>query len=120
MRPLRKLFVLLEIDCLYRGDRRMRFARQEFDLPAFSLKDVNGKTVSLADYKGRPVVVNFWATYCGPCREEMPWFQEFTQKYPGLVVLGLDEEDGVTVEQVKKAAARTAARTSASVASGRP
>jgi len=76
--------------------------------PAFSLKDVNGKTVSLADYKGHPVVVNFWATYCGPCREEMPWFQEFTQKYPGLVVLGLDEEDGVTVEQVKKAAARTA------------
>jgi thiol-disulfide isomerase/thioredoxin len=80
--------------------------------PAFSLKDVNGKTVSLADYKGHPVVVNFWATYCGPCREEMPWFQEFTQKYAGngqgLVVLGLDLEDGVTVEQVKKAAARTA------------
>ncbi len=77
--------------------------------PAFSLKDVSGKTVALADYKGRPVVVNFWATYCGPCREEMPWFQEFTQKYAGqrLVVLGLDLEDSVTVDQVKRAAART-------------
>ena len=77
--------------------------------PAFTLTDMSGKKVSLADYKGHPVIVNFWATYCGPCKLEMPWFEEFRKKYAsqGLVVLGLDEEDGVTKDQVQKAAART-------------
>jgi thiol-disulfide isomerase/thioredoxin len=77
--------------------------------PAFTLTDVSGKKVSLADYKGHPVMVNFWATYCGPCKLEMPWFEEFRKKYAaqGLVVLGLDEEDGVTKDQVQKAAERT-------------
>jgi thiol-disulfide isomerase/thioredoxin len=77
--------------------------------PSFTLTDMSGKKVSLADYKGHPVIVNFWATYCGPCKLEMPWFEEFRKKYAaqGLVVLGLDEEDGVTKEQVQKAAERT-------------
>jgi thiol-disulfide isomerase/thioredoxin len=77
--------------------------------PAFTLTDMSGKKVSLADYKGHPVIVNFWATYCGPCKLEMPWFEEFRKKYAaqGLIVLGLDEEDGVTREQVQKAADRT-------------
>ncbi len=74
--------------------------------PAFTLLDLSCKKVSLADYKGKPVVVNFWATYCGPCQEEMPWFEEFTKKYAAqnLVVLGLDLEDGVTKDVVQKAA----------------
>lgn len=73
--------------------------------PAFTLVDLAGKKVSLADYKGKPVVVNFWATYCGPCQLEMPWFEEFTKKYAAdnLVVLGIDYEDGVTKEAVEKA-----------------
>ncbi|MES2392408.1 MAG: TlpA disulfide reductase family protein [Acidobacteriota bacterium] len=77
-------------------------------VPEFTLATPEGKKVSLADYKGKTVIVNFWATYCGPCREEMPWFQEFSQKYAGrnLVVLGLDQEDGVTKEQVAKAASK--------------
>jgi len=64
--------------------------------PAFTLTDVTGKKVSLADYKGHPVVVNFWATWCGPCKLEMPWFEEMYGKYKaqGLVVLGLDQDDG--------------------------
>ncbi len=64
--------------------------------PGFTLKDLSGKKVSLADYKGHPVVVNFWATYCGPCKLEMPWFQEMVAKYQsqGLVVLGLDQDEG--------------------------
>ena len=74
--------------------------------PNFTLTSLDGKKVSLADYKGKPVVVNFWATYCGPCKLEMPWFQEFSQKYQaqGLTVLGLDDEDGVTKDDVQKAA----------------
>jgi thiol-disulfide isomerase/thioredoxin len=76
--------------------------------PGFTLLDLSGKKVSLADFKGKPVVVNFWATYCGPCQLEMPWFQEFTKKYAdkNLVVLGIDDEDGVTKEAVAKAAGK--------------
>jgi thiol-disulfide isomerase/thioredoxin len=74
--------------------------------PGFTLVDLNGKKVSLADYKGHPVVVNFWATYCGPCKLEMPWFQEMIAKYQssGLVVLGLDEDEGVGKDQIAAAA----------------
>ena len=63
--------------------------------PAFSLVDLDGKKVSLADYKGRPVLVNFWATYCAPCKLEMPWLEEFQGKYAGqgLVVLGISSDD---------------------------
>ncbi len=70
--------------------------------PAFTLTDLNGKKVSLADYKGHPVVVNFWATYCGPCKLEMPWFQQMVGKYQaqGLVVLGLDQDDGVGKDEI--------------------
>ena len=62
--------------------------------PAFTLMDLNGKKVSLADYKGKPVFVNFWATWCEPCKLEMPWLEEFHQKYPGLVMLGISTDDG--------------------------
>jgi len=73
--------------------------------PGFTLTDINGKKVSLADYKGHPVVINFWATYCGPCKLEMPWFQEMIGKYQadGLVVLGLDQDDGMAKEKIAEA-----------------
>ena len=63
--------------------------------PAFTLVDLQGKKVSLADYKGRPVLVNFWATWCSPCKLEMPWFEEFRQKYgpQGFEILGIAEDD---------------------------
>jgi thiol-disulfide isomerase/thioredoxin len=64
--------------------------------PEFSLKDVDGRTVTLAEYKGKVVLLNFWATWCGPCKIEIPWFAEFEQKYKdrGFAVLGvaMDEE----------------------------
>lgn len=63
--------------------------------PGFSLQDANGKTVRLADFKGKVVLLNFWATWCGPCKLEIPWFTEFQEKQgaAGLVVLGVSLDD---------------------------
>lgn len=64
--------------------------------PNFALKDAQGKTVELAKLKGKVVLVNFWATWCGPCRKEMPDFVEVykQQKTKGFEIIGvsLDEE----------------------------
>lgn len=63
--------------------------------PGFTLTSLDGKKVSLADYKGRPVLVNFWATWCAPCKLEMPWFEQFRQQYKGqgFEILGIAEDD---------------------------
>jgi len=76
--------------------------------PNFTLVDIKGKKVSLSDFKGHAIVVNFWATYCGPCKVEMPWFQDLGTKYheKGLVILGLDQDDGMATEEVAAASRR--------------
>jgi thiol-disulfide isomerase/thioredoxin len=62
--------------------------------PNFTLVDLNGKNVSLANYKGKAVLLNFWATWCGPCKIETPWLVELRNKYAsqGFEVLGIDSE----------------------------
>jgi peroxiredoxin len=68
--------------------------------PEFALKDANGKTVHIADYKGKVVLLDFWATWCGPCKVEIPWFMEFEQQFKdkGFAVLGVSmDEDGWSV-----------------------
>lgn len=65
--------------------------------PDFLLKDSNGAPVKLSDYRGKVVLLNFWATWCGPCKIEIPWFMEFEQKFKdqGFAVLGVSmDEDG--------------------------
>lgn len=62
--------------------------------PTFTLEDLNGKKVSLANYKGKALLINFWATWCGPCKIETPWLVELRNKYApqGFEVLGIDSE----------------------------
>ena len=70
--------------------------------PEVTFKDLDGKDVTLASLKGKVVVVNFWATWCDPCREEIPWLIEFQQKYgdKGFTLLGVAmDEEGKPVVQ---------------------
>ena len=63
--------------------------------PDFTLKDADGKSVHLSDYKGKVVLLDFWATWCGPCAMEIPWFVEMQrrQKDKGFAVLGVSMDD---------------------------
>lgn len=76
------------------------------EVPAFTLRKDDGQPVSLADFRGKIVVLNFWASWCGPCVDELPSLKQFAQKYSGddLVVLGvsLDEDPDAYDEFIKK------------------
>ena len=63
--------------------------------PDFVLQSLDGTTVHLSDYRGRAVVLNFWATWCAPCKIEMPWFVELQKQYgpQGLQLLGVAMDD---------------------------
>lgn len=65
-------------------------------VPEFTLRDDNGNPVALADFRGKILVLNFWASWCGPCVDELPSLKRFAQRYAGsdVVVLGisLDED----------------------------
>ncbi len=56
-----------------------------FSAPDFSLKGLDGKTVKLSNLRGKPVFINFWASWCPPCKEEIPEIQKFYEKYQGRV-----------------------------------
>ena len=65
--------------------------------PNFSLKDADGRIVQLSDFRGKVVLLNFWATWCDPCRIEIPWFVEFERQHKGqgFAVVGVSmDEDG--------------------------
>lgn len=69
----------------------------------FTLRDVNGAEVALSAYQGKVVVMSFWATWCGPCKEEMPHLLKMHQELAdkGLVVLSISTDDARSVSKVK-------------------
>ena len=77
-----------------RENRRYESALVEKPAPDFTLRDLKGNQVSLSDFRGQPVVLNFWATWCMPCRAEIPHLEALYTKYKdqGLVVIGMNTE----------------------------
>lgn len=66
--------------------------------PDFTLTDANGQSVTLSDLRGQVVMINFWASWCGPCREEMPLLEQIHQRYAalGFTLLGVNVEEDST------------------------
>ncbi len=60
--------------------------------PDFQLRNLDGQAVSLSDFQGKPILINFWATWCPPCREEMPYLQQAYEEWTGkgLILLAID------------------------------
>jgi thiol-disulfide isomerase/thioredoxin len=63
--------------------------------PDFSLETLDGKTMRLSDFRGKAVLLNFWATWCGPCKIEIPWFVDLQKEYgsQGLQIVGVAMDD---------------------------
>jgi peroxiredoxin len=76
--------------------------------PDFELKALDGKTIHLSDYKGKAVLLNFWATWCQPCKIEMPWFAELQKQYgpEGLQVVGIAVDEDSTPDDLKQFAGK--------------
>ena len=74
------------------------------DAPAISVPDLEGGPVELAELAGSPVVLNFWASWCGPCRQEIPEFTAFAKEHPQVQVIGVavDSGNAAAVEQAAK------------------
>lgn len=82
-------------DGISRWKQQRNMAMQGVPAPAFDTLDLDGKPQRLADHKGQVVIVNIWATWCGPCRAEMPKLDRLYQQYKdqGLMVYGISNED---------------------------
>jgi peroxiredoxin len=70
----------------------------------FTLRDINGQSMSLSQHKGEVIVLSFWATWCGPCKEEMPHLQKMYDelKEQGLLVVSVSTDDARTASRVKQ------------------
>ena len=80
----------------------IRFASKPEPMPPFLVNDVEGRVMSTAEWRGKVVIVNFWATWCPPCREEIPEMIELANRYKDrLQIIGISEDDDATPEEVR-------------------
>ena len=84
--------------------------------PDFTLESLDGNNLRLSDFRGKAVLLNFWATWCAPCKIEMPWFVDFQKEYgeQGLQIVGVAMDDS-SKEDIAKFAMRDVFETFASV-----
>ncbi len=76
------------------GNRKTSNKKGEFSAPDFTVLDENGREVNLSDFAGKPIVVNFWATWCYYCKEEMPDFNKAYKEYPEVQFVMVNATDG--------------------------
>lgn len=76
------------------GDQPIAVPEVNSPAPDFQLQSLNGEALRLSDFRGRPVMINFWATWCGPCQLEMPLIQKYYEMHsPDLVVLAVNNDE---------------------------
>jgi len=100
---LRWLRALMVFGALFSVVPQMAHAQSQGAASDFTLRDINGKAVNLAEHRGKVVILSFWATWCGPCKEEMPHLQAMYNdlREQGLVVLSISSDDARTMSRVK-------------------
>ena len=88
---------------LFKADSALPLIPLQGNVPGYKLKTLEGKKISLKDYRGSPLLINFWATWCVPCRKEFPIIKEIQNKFgkDGLVVLAVNVDDTRTISGVK-------------------
>lgn len=97
------MFLYNKLNSDYDGNNLMNTTQTQDDTssknenaaPDFTVLDINGNEVKLSDYKGKPVVLNFWATWCYYCKLEMPDFHEAYEKYPSVQFFMVNATDGI-------------------------
>jgi thiol-disulfide isomerase/thioredoxin len=83
--------------------KSIRFASNAGAMPPFLVNDIEGNVLSSAEWRGRVVIVNFWATWCPPCREEIPEMVDLANRYGDrLQIVGVSEDDDATPEEVRE------------------
>lgn len=88
---------MILITSFFIAKRLKRNYTPQINLSGIALKDLNGNIVNLANFAGKPLVVNFWGSWCGPCRQELPGFEKAREKYGNQINLVM-----VSDEQVDK------------------